>query len=337
MPPLSDTEQSDWKDDYISTGGQGTNTPADTAGNINAELDDHLRMIKGAVRRESQLKPWIRLSQTAFKAGVRSFGFAIDAGDLSAFFPVGRRVRVKVPGLLLNDGVRYGYVTGGGFGEQTYIEVAWERIRPLSSRIDFDTYTLSGDFVAANQPGDDATVLFMAATTGASGFPHRKYALKVLSISYSDPLTTVNVDIGPVAPDLTAAGTLFCLIGDVPWVNDNPFAGLDDEEGGIEVSVGVFVPGTPSGHPNIAETGSFLIPGNASTGPFEVTLARPMADATYDVRLQVTSGTPASTSFPTAEMWMPYIYERTTTTFKVKLVDVLAIGETLTVDYLILR
>jgi hypothetical protein len=330
--PVSDTDASQWKDDYESTGGRGTNAPADGAGNIAALLDDHMRAIKGAVRRQSLLKPWIRLAEPATKSGGLGIAFGVPAGNISAFFPAGRRVKLVVPGV----GTGYAYVVAGGFGEETLVELAFERKRPAFTRVDINTITVTGD-VRALQP-TNSVVLFMATTTGATGFTHRKFTRIVASSSYSSGtnLTTFVFDdtIDAPGPDDMAPFTI--LTGDQPWIYDNPLAALAPVDATpIAVSVGLFEPGFPSGHPVIARSGSALLPGNASTGPFEVVLDSPLPDADYLPRLQVTAG-PASVGTP-VERWFPYVSARTTTTFEISLCDALALGETLTIDWLILR
>jgi hypothetical protein len=89
-----------------------------------------------------------------------------------------------------------------------------------------------------------------------------------------------------------------------------------------------------SGWGHTAETGSFQITANGSTGPFTINLPKTRANNTYVVQIQATSANTA----PSNTNWVsPKVTSRSTTNFAVTLLSSITSGPVMTYDYCIVE
>lgn len=325
--PVDQNDIFEWKNDYISSGGLGENTPQDNAGNIASLWDDYVRSIKSVVAAEAASKQWVRFFANAVKHSSSEIAFDPSLGNITGLFPWGHRLYLDVQGSSPNTG----YVVNATYGDRTVVRVNFDHRRQEGATyVDVNTIKIPSDQVVFNPPG--SLTWFMAASTSEPGFTHRKYVRQVSTahLDGSGDTIIVHAAVAPYFPYPIVSG-------DIPWVNYSPLRDTGAAPGAVVwVYMNLFTStGASSGHPVIARSGSAVLPGTGTTGPFRVDLSSPVIDSNYTVLLQVTNG-PASVGTP-VERWFPYISNRGTTFFDISLADALPVGETLTLDYLILR
>lgn len=271
MPPLSDTDITAWKDDYLSA---DTNSPADSD-YISRMLGDQARNAKSVVRAESENKAWVRLGEVATYISATSFSLV---GDQRAVASIGRRVKAAITGA-----TRYGTITGSSFGSGiTTVTVQWDLEHYTTWALTVATansivFTGSGDIrsrFAAN-----TTHEFWDLTNGV------RIVRKVSALG-----------IGGGATSITYHSDNFYL----PLTSDYddlliPSTGIDNTLG--EVQLGIFTPDQfQSGLQHAVLAGPFSISLNGGAGPFTVAFPVRMPDTLFRVGVTpvgIESGTPS--------------------------------------------
>lgn len=114
---LRDDDISDWSTTAASN-------PPEDGTLIGRNLSDQFRNLKSVVRSESLNKQWIKLSDTVTTTSASArftAAFATTAGNLTAYFPVSRKVRLIPTGG--SAGTIYGGIIGSSYTSFTSITV----------------------------------------------------------------------------------------------------------------------------------------------------------------------------------------------------------------------
>jgi len=294
VPPLSDTDITAWKDDYLSS---DSNSPADSD-YIAGMLGDQARNVKSVVRAESENKAWMRLGEVATYISATSFSLV---GDQRAVASIGRRVKAAITGA-----TRYGTITGSSFGSSiTTITVQWD-LEHYSTW----THTVSGDDSIVFVGSGDIRSRFAVDTT------HEFWRLnsvtrkvrKVSALGFGGGATSVTYDNDDFYMPLDADDEDLLV----------PSQGIDNTLG--EVQLGILTPDQfQSGLAHAVMAGSFSIQLNGTNGsvtPWTIPFPVRMPNTLFRVAVTPTG---IQSGMPTATDWAkPYVSGVSATGFTVR-------------------
>jgi len=308
VPPLVDTSILEWQDDYL---GADTNLPQDGS-SVGGTLDDIVRNIKSVQRAESENKEWVRSGLTPTYVSATSFTVA---GDHRVDLPAGRRLKATISGA-----TKYGTVLSSSYGASvTTVTVQWDLEEEIHafSRVDANTVKFLGQDLRST----------FAVNTRVQFWNDSKLSTQrktrvVSSVSFSTNTTVVFTGGDPYETIDSSDDRVLV-----------PSTGIDNTVS--EVQFGTLTPDMyESGWGHTAETGSFQITANGSTGPFTINLPKTRANNTYVVQIQATSANTA----PSNTNWVsPKVTSRSTTNFAVTLLSSITSGPVMTYDYCIVE
>lgn len=319
----------EWERDYLTA---DTNLPQDTAGDINADLDDYMRSYKSVVRLEADNKPWYEPfpTGTIFTFSTADFwSITVSGGDHTAILEVGRRLRITFDNLGTPTEIG-GHIRSATFNAGTNTtKIYWNSQRVKDT---FTTKTwLDGDNITILDPGsgvlggivlplyNDEVTLFKGTVPGDEGrmFTRRSNFLDPVMDGY---IVTFGILGSQVSIDPA----------DEFWVQ--PHRMLDSTATITSFEVGAV--NREAANQQTHQSGSVQLPGNGTVGPYLVTLPQQHVNAAYQVHLQVTS---ISHDPPTAGWDGVLLSVDTKTAFDFTIVaaGAIAIGNIITVDWIV--
>lgn len=285
MPPVSDTQITDWAADYATA---DTNTPRDRQ-DIGGLLDDEMRNFRSVVRAEAENKEWERYGRAPTFLNTTAFSFE---GDMRLVARPGRRVKA-----ILDGAVKYGHVKSATLNAGiTVVQCIWD-LDEVESTHGGGALTATGP-AQATCPGDftevyaeNAVVQMYYTGTGA---PDAPYTGVVANSAFNGTHTLVNFsDTSGFALNTAAPSVVFVRSG-----------GIDETLS--EVQFGAYTPDLlQSGWPHTLLAGQVNVPLDGVNTSFAVPLGVRAVNANTEVMLQpiaVVTGTPTNSDWTLARV-----------------------------------
>jgi len=321
----------EWERDYLTA---DTNSPQDNTGDINALLDDHMRNYKSVVRLEADNKPWFE----PFPPGtlfthdflVSGDNITISGGNHTAVLEVGRRLRIT-----FDDGVAQTEVGG-------YVVSATHNAGPNTTTLHFNSQRVRDDFTTRVYLGSDDLRVTIPGVGPSGG---RVLLLYNDTILFRGDLPVADGRMftrGPVFwdPIMDGYNITFGTLGsqvsilpeDTPWVFGHRM--IESTTAITSFEVGSI--NRESANQQTHQSGSVQMLGNGTVGPYEVTLPLQHVNGNYQVHLQVTGISHDPPTAPsTYNALLLSVETKTANSFTIRPADVIAIGNIITVDWII--